>query len=179
MERKDVVDDVLKNYLWFHLPKKESKLLQEYFISTCVELSEINSVGVTLFFIKLIWVEQDIYKIEYIMENIRPLLEKYSDNAFTEEDLGELFTEGGEWDPDLSTFKLVLDISFYRFGIINIKSTAVTYLDFTVGGDTENFKTNKEALNLGIIGNKELEEKVRNKPEDNWLSEILQWKKGF
>ena len=171
MERKDVVDDVLKNYLWFHLPKKESKLLQEYFISTCVELSEINSAGVALFFIKLIWVEQDIYKIEYIMENIRPLLEKY--NALT------VFAEGGEWDPDLSTFKLVLDINFSRFSIINIKSTAVTYLDFTVGGDTENFKTNKEALNLGIIGNKGLEEKVRNKPEDNWLSEILQWKKDF
>lgn len=169
MERKDVID--LKNYLWYHLPKKESKLLQEYFISTCVDLSEINSVGITLFFIKLIWVEQDIYKIEYIMENIKPLLEKY--NAFT------VFAEGGEWDPDLSTFKLVLDINFYRFGIINIKSTAITYLDFTGGGDTENFKTNKEALNLGIIGNKELEEKIRNRPEDNWLSEILQWKKDF
>lgn len=172
MERKDV-DDVLKNYLWFNLPKKESKLLQEYFISTCVELSEIKSVGTTMFFIKLIWVEQDIYKIEYIMENIKPLLEKYSDNTFT------VFAEGGEWDPDLSTFKLVLDINFSRFGIINIKSTAVTYLDFTVGGDTENFKTNKEALNLRIIGNRELEEKIRNRPEDNWLSEILQWKKDF
>ena len=91
MERKDVVDDVLKNYLWFHLPKKESNLLQEYFISTCVELLEINSVG----------------------------------------------------------------------------------------EDTENFKTNKEALNLGIIGNRKLEEKIRNRPEDNWLSEILQWKKDF
>lgn len=111
------------------------------------------------------------------MENIKPLLEKHK--AFTEEDLRESFAEGGEWDPDLSTFKLVLDINFSKFGIINIKSTAVTYLDFTVGGDTENFKTNKEALNLGIIGNKELEEKVRNKPEDNWLSEILQWKKDF
>ena len=178
MERKDIgIDDVLKNYLWYHLPKKESELLQEYFISTCIELSKIKSIGTTLFFIKLIWVEQDIYKIEYIMENIKPLLEKY--NAFTEKDLGELFAEGGEWDPDLSTFKLVLDINFSRFGIINIKSTAVTYLDFTVGEDTENFKTNKEALNLGIIGNRVLEEKVRNKPEDNWLGEILQWKKDF
>lgn len=176
MERKDVTD--LKNYLWYHLPKKESKLLQEYFISTCIELSEIKSVGITMFFIKLIWVEQDIYKIEYIMENIKPLLEKYN-ASIEEEDLRELVTGGGEWDPDLSTFKLVLDINFYRFGIINIKSTAVTYLDFTVGGDTENFKTNKEALNLGIIGNKELEEKIRNKPEDSWLSEILQWKKDF
>lgn len=176
MERKDV-DDVLKYYLWFYLPKKESKLLQEYFISTCVELSEIKSVSTTLFFIKLIWIEQDIYKIEYIMENIKPLLEKY--NASIEEDLRELFAEGGEWDPDLSTLKLVLDINFSKFGIINIKSTAITYLDFTVGGDTENFKTNREALNLRIIGNKELEEKVRNKPEDNWLSEILQWKKDF
>ena len=177
MERKDIgIDDVLMNYLWNYLPKKESELLQEYFISTCIELSKIKSVGTTLFFIKLIWVEQDIYKIEYIMENIKPLLEKY--NAFTE-DLRELFAEGGEWDPDLSTFKLVLDINFYRFGIINIKSTAVTYLDFTVGGDTENFKTNKEALDLRIIGNRELEEKVRNKPEDNWLGEILQWKRDF
>ena len=177
MEENKTKDfDTLNKYLWNYLPKKESELLQEYFISTCIELSKIKSVGTTLFFIKLIWVEQDIYKIEYIMENIKPLLEKY--NAFTE-DLRELFAEGGEWDPDLSTFKLVLDINFYRFGIINIKSTAVTYLDFTVGGDTENFKTNKEALNLGIIGNKELEEKVRNKPEDNWLGEILQWKRDF
>lgn len=176
-ENKTKDSNTLINYLWYHLPKKESELLQEYFIPTCIELSEIKSIGTTLFFTKLIWVEQDIYKIEYIMEEIKPLLEKYK--AFTEEDLRELFTEGGEWDPDLSTFKLVLYINFSRFGIINIKSTAVTYLDFTVGGDIENFKTNKEALNLGIIGNRELEEKVRNKPEDNWLSEILQWKIGF
>ena len=168
MERKDV-DDALINYLWFYLPKKEREILQKYFIPEPIESSTIKSLNVSIFFTKLIWLEQDRYKVEDVLENLNPLWEKY----------GIKFKENNlvEWESDITTFKLVLDINFYRFGIINIKPNAKIYLDLT--DDFENFKTNREALNLGIIGNKELEEKVRNKPEDNWLSEILQWKKDF
>ena len=170
MERKDV-DDALINYLWYHLPKKEREILQKYFIPepVAVELSTIKSLNVSVFFTKLIWLEQDRYKVEDVLENLNPLWEKY----------GIKFKENNlvEWESDITTFKLVLDINFYRFGIINIKPNAKIYLDLT--DDFENFKINREALELGIVKDKTLEEKIRKTPEGNWLSEILQWKKGF
>lgn len=168
MERKDV-DDALINYLWFHLPKKEREILQKYFIPESVEPSTIKSLNVSIFFTKLIWLEQDRYKVEDVLENLNPLWEKY----------GIKFKENNlvEWESDITTFKLVLDINFYRFGIINIKPNAEIYLDLT--DDFENFKINREALELGIVKDKTLEEKIRKTPEGNWLGEILQWKKDF